>query len=280
MGTIYYYNDKNILEDSIILRGIGMEPKHVVYISVISHNQEDLIMNDFKELPNEIGNYYVKICMIDNTGSKRFEEFCTERDYLYYHDGKTRGFGENHNKAFEICQPNHKDIFIICNPDIILEDKQLEGMIDTFSKNDDDFGNVTCYYNKEKTILSNPDRYFPCLFNFLFSILLGKRFHYGTNSNVKHPEWISGEFMLVRPEAFHSIKGFDEDYFMYVEDIDICMRAQKEGLTISHDKEHYIIHQTQMASRSILSKNFRMHLASVFRFLYKHKRFCLLKSAK
>ena len=257
-----------------------MKSKNIVYISVISHHQEDLIMGNFKGLITQLDNYNVKLCMIDNTGSECFKKFCTEEDYLYYHDGKLRGFGENHNKAFEICQPNDNDIFIICNPDVILDDNQLAGMIETFSKNHYDFSNVTCYYNKEKTIVSNPDRYFPCLLNFPFSILLRKRFHYGTNKNVEHPEWVSGEFMIMRPDAFRAIQGFDEDYFMYVEDIDICMRAQKAGLTISHDREHYIIHETQMASRSILSKSFRMHLASAWRFLYKHKRFCLLKIAQ
>ena len=257
-----------------------MKNKNIVYISVVSHHQEDLIMDNFRGLTKELDNYHVKLCMIDNTGSKLFEEFCTEENYLYHHDGKTRGFGENHNKAFEICQPGHDDIFIVCNPDVILDDNQLAGMIDTFSKNHYDFSNVVCYYNKEKTIIANPDRHFPCLFNFIFSIALGKRFHYGTNNNVKHPEWVSGEFMMVHPDAFRAIQGFDEDYFMYVEDIDLCMRAQKAGLSIFHDQEHYIIHETQMASRSVLSKSFRMHIKSVWNFLYKHKRFCLLKIAK
>lgn len=257
-----------------------MKNKNVVYISVVSHHQEDMVMNNLRELIKEGDNYYVKLCIIDNTGSNRLEEFCKEEDYLYFHDGKTRGFGENHNKAFEICQPGHNDIFIVCNPDVILDNNQLAGMIDTFSGNDYDFSNVTCYYDKKKVIVSNPDRHFPCLFNFLFSILLGKRFHYGTDENVKYPEWISGEFMMIRPDAFRALKGFDEDYFMYVEDIDICMRAQKAGLTIFHDRDHYIIHETQMASRLIFSKSFRTHLVSMLLYLYKHKKFCLLKIAK
>lgn len=257
-----------------------MKNKNIIYISIVSHHQEDMIMNNFKGLIKELDNYYVKLCMIDNTGSKRFRDFCKEENYLYFHDGKTRGFGENHNKAFEICQPDHNDIFIVCNPDIILDDNQFSGMIDTFSKNHYDFSNVACYYDKEKTIVANPDRYFPCLLNFILSVLLQKRFHYGTNNNVKHPEWISGEFMMIRPDAFKALKGFDEDYFMYVEDIDICMCAKKNDLTIYHDREHYVIHETQMASRSVLSKYFRIHFSSVCHFIYKHKRFCLLKIAK
>ena len=50
--------------------------------------------------------------------------------------------------------------------------------------------------------------------------------------------------------------------------------ALKSGI---HDKEFYIIHETQMASRNLLSSSFKMHLSSVFRYLIKNKIFCLLK---
>ena len=153
----------------------------------------------------------------------------------------------------------------------------LRNQLPVFIEKNNQISNVTCYYDKEKKILSNPDRYFPCFLNFVFSIILGKRFHYGTNTNVTNPEWISGEFIITRASAFKKINGFDEDYFLYVEDIDFCYRAKKANIPIFHDKNHFIIHETQMASRKIFSKSFIMHLTSVYKFLKKHKITCLLK---
>ena len=169
------------------------------------------------------------------------------------------------------------DIFIVCNPDVILEEEQLFSMLKNFIIKKREFSNVTCYYDREKKILSNPDRHFPCFLNFVFSIAFQKRFHYGTNTNVINPEWISGEFFLITANTYKKLNGFDDDYFMYVEDIDLCYRAKKLGITIFHDKEFYIIHETQMASRNLLSSSFKMHLSSVFRYLVKNKIFCLLK---
>jgi len=248
-----------------------MNNKHKVFISVISHNQEDLIIDNFKSLKLKNDDFDIKLILIDNTNSKKLEEFANEKKHLYFADEKTRGFGENNNKAFEISKAANDDIFIVCNPDIILEEEQLFGMIKSFIENKREMENVTCYYDREKTELSNPDRHFPFFLNFVASILFKKRFHYGTNYNVKTPEWISGEFMLVRADSYKKVDGFDEDFFMYVEDIDICFRAMHKGITITHNKEFYVIHETQMDSRNVLSSSFKMHLRSVIRYLFKHK---------
>lgn len=254
--------------------------KQKVYINVISHNQEDLIIGNFKDLDLSDKNYDIKLVLVDNTNSKKLEDFAKNTNNIYFADEKTRGFGENNNKGFEIANVQDEDIFIVCNPDIILDKVQLIGMLDSFIKNKSEFANVTCYYDKEKTILSNPDRHFPYFLNFVASILLKKRYHYGTNFDVKNPEWISGEFMLIKGWVYKKLNGFDTDYFMYVEDIDICYRANKLGITISHDKDFYVIHETQMDSRNVLSNSFKMHLNSVFTYLKKHKLFKPIRIAK
>ncbi|MBP9490076.1 MAG: glycosyltransferase family 2 protein [Aliarcobacter sp.] len=256
-----------------------MDDKIKVFISIVSHKQEELIIKNFKNLDLESKKYTIKICLIDNTNSIKLKEFANEKNHIYFLNNKIKGFGENHNNAFKLTNANNDDLFIVCNPDIILEKEQLIGMLDYFIEKNLQIGNVSCYYNKEKTILSNPDRYFPCFLNFLFSLLLGKRFHYGTNTNVNNPEWISGEFMITKASVYKEINGFDEKYFLYVEDIDFCYRARKANIPISHNKNHYIIHETQMASRNIFSKNFIMHFSSVFRFLKNHKILCFIKKA-
>lgn len=257
-----------------------MNNKTKVHISVVSHNQEDLIIDNFKSLNFENDNLDINLILIDNTNSKKLKQFADEKKHLYFADEKVRGYGENHNKAFEIAQVKDDDIFIVCNPDIILDEMQLFGMIQSFIKKNEELGNVTCYYDREKTILSNPDRHFPFFLNFVASILFKKRFHYGTNFDVTHPEWISGEFMIIRGDIYKKVEGFDTDFFMYVEDIDLCFRAMHKGITITHDKNFYIVHETQMDSRNVLSGSFKMHLRSVLRYLVKHRLYKPLRIAR
>jgi len=45
-------------------------------------------------------------------------------------------------------------------------------------------------------------------------------------------DWISGGYMLVKREVFVAVKGFDEGFFMYIEDMDLCFRLKKEGFEV------------------------------------------------
>jgi len=55
-------------------------------------------------------------------------------------------------------------------------------------------------------------------------------------------EWITGAAMLVRKKCFDQLGGFDESYFMYFEDVDLCYRARRLGFEIGYLADFSIIH--------------------------------------
>ncbi len=244
-----------------------------VFISIVSHAQEDMIVENFRNFPKKLGSFNVILSIMDNTGSDALKKFCEYNEHFYYHDEHRRGFGANNNKMFSLVNPKDDDIFIVCNPDIIIQEEQLWGLLHSFSEKTCDIYNVKTYFDKKIDYIDNPDKYFPGFLNFAVSLASDKRLHYGTNENVKNPEWISGAFMVFRPKAYRKLKGFDENYFMYCEDIDLCCRALKMGLIIEYDNDFYIEHETQMDSRSLLSPSMRWHMESAVRFVIKNRRF-------
>jgi GT2 family glycosyltransferase len=244
-----------------------------VYISIVSHSQEQMVMENFSNISKSLGIFNIKISIIDNTGSPTLESFCKEREFFYYWDGRTRGFGENHNKLFSLLKPKDDDIYIVCNPDIVIQNDQLEGLLHSFLKSKCDLFNVKIYFDKETNHVDNPDKYFPGFLNFIVSFATDSRLHYGNNPNVKNPEWISGAFMVIRPKAYKKLHGFDEEYFMYCEDMDLCYRAYKLGMCIEYDGNYYIEHDTQMDSRKLFSSSMIWHMKSAVRFVVKNKRY-------
>jgi len=245
--------------------------KTTVYVSVASHESEDLIVENFSHYKNDFQDFYLNVSVIDNKASKKLENFCNDMGFGYFCDGKVRGYGENHNKNFELLNPKDDDLFLVCNPDIYINMADFEGMIKDMKQSEADIMNIKSYLDIKNKKLDYPNRCYPGILNFFISLVTGKRLHYGKNENVKHPEWMSGGFMLFRAVSYKKLGGFDEDYFMYCEDIDICFRAKKAGMKLEHNTNYYNIHNSQMQSRKLFSKSMFWHLRSAFRFVYKNR---------
>ncbi|MHB1885173.1 MAG: glycosyltransferase family 2 protein [Acidimicrobiales bacterium] len=66
----------------------------------------------------------------------------------------------------------------------------------------------------------------------------------------READWVSGAFFLVRRKAFDQVGGFDERYFMYVEDVDLCWRLRRAGWVVRYEPAAEVVHeQGRSASR-------------------------------
>ena len=61
---------------------------------------------------------------------------------------------------------------------------------------------------------------------------------------------VSGSFMLLRRELFERLGGFDESFFMYGEDLDLCRRVQKAGLRVLYCAEGELLHLSGACGRN------------------------------
>lgn len=66
----------------------------------------------------------------------------------------------------------------------------------------------------------------------LFIVLLGfnKLFNLRESPNViKKVDWVSGACFMIRKDIFNKVNGFEKDFFMYIEDMELCFRVKKKG---------------------------------------------------
>jgi len=64
----------------------------------------------------------------------------------------------------------------------------------------------------------------------------------GNDPRVSFPDWVSGSLMMISREAFNRLEGFDESFWMYYEDVDICLRARMTGGEIAFRNDAEIRH--------------------------------------
>ena len=77
-------------------------------------------------------------------------------------------------------------------------------------------------------------------------------------------DWLAGLFLAMPQSVFRQVGGFDTRYFMYCEDIDLCLRIQQLGLSCELLPEHRIVHPARRATfRS--ARHLLWHIRSLLR---------------
>jgi N-acetylglucosaminyl-diphospho-decaprenol L-rhamnosyltransferase len=174
-----------------------------------------------------------------------------------------KGFGANHNTAFSHCDEN---FFCVLNPDLIFTNDPFQNLIDDVSKYSLDIISPTIL--DVDGMKSESARDFPTLRSLAARFASNHRrtdFAQRSIGNHENPYWVGGMFMLFRSEAFEELGGFDEGYFLYVEDVDICQRAIVKGMSIFVSDTCSVIHDARRASRRDIG-HLLLHLRSYLRY--------------
>lgn len=67
-------------------------------------------------------------------------------------------------------------------------------------------------------------------------------------SVLKQVDWVSGGFLFIKKKIFDELRGFDENFFMYVEDMEFCYRLYKHGYTVVFNPQLKAMHRGQGSS--------------------------------
>lgn len=177
-----------------------------------------------------------------------------------------KGFGENHNAAFEHCTTPY---FCVLNPDISFVENPFPRLIEGFSN--PLVGLVAPVIKGLDGKIEDSVRHF------ITPISLMRRYFSsddGSYSIVEgggsfYPEWVAGMFMLFGAPTYKEIGGFDEGYYLYVEDVDICTRVWLSGKSVLVIPEVAVIHDAQRASRANL-RFMRWHIGGLIRYFCKY----------
>lgn len=83
-------------------------------------------------------------------------------------------------------------------------------------------------------------------------------------------DWISGACMLARREALQHVGGFDERYFLYWEDADLCKRLRASGYHVRYVPGGTAIHRIGHSSRTVRASAIRAFHASAYLYYATH----------
>lgn len=248
--------------------------------SIVLYNTK---VNDLKKV---IDSYFAyqgekQLFLVDNSPSDELKNIVAmypNNEIHYIFNNTNMGYGKAHNiairKSIEQGQPYH----IILNPDIIIEKGALEKLTD-YMEQHPEVGNIMpkiIYPDGELQYLC---KLLPSPIDLIFRRFIpvkkwkdaiNKRYElhsFGYDKIMNIPN-LSGCFMFLRTEVLKQIGLFDENIFMYLEDIDLNRRIHSKYQTIYYP-EATVIHEHQKESYKS-KKLLKAHIKSAIYYFNKY----------
>ncbi len=219
-------------------------------ISVVSYNTREILLDCLRSICSTSKDLTYEIIVVDNGSADGSAEAVRALfpEVLVIANEDNRGYAKAMNQALAVCVGR---FFLLLNSDTLIREHMLERMVAYLDKQAD-IGALGCaHLTAEGKRIRSCFRY-PTLREHVTNASLLKRLgvtHYSRRtdegSDFDRPrdvEWANGACLMVRTQVLDAIGGLDERFFMYFEDVDLCLRIRQRGHRISYLPEAEIMH--------------------------------------
>lgn len=237
----------------------------LISVSIVSHRQIKLIMPLLTDLATYCANDIEVILTINvpETIPPEIKDYRFIKKIIY--NAQAKGFATNHNNAFQHCNSAY---YCVLNPDIRLQENPFTLLMSTLTHLK--VGVVAALMLDEAGAVQDNARKFPTLFSILKRIVLKKnKADYSLTNAPLSVDWVGGMFMLFRSTIYQQVHGFDERFFLYFEDVDLCGRLRALGHEIIINPQVKVIHNAQRRSHRNL-RFLKWHVSSMLRYFYRY----------
>lgn len=225
-----------------------------VSVSIVSHGHGALVLALLSDLgrldPPSVGEVILTLNVPED---EPFEPPPMPVPLRVVRNASPRGFGANHNLAFALARGAW---FAILNPDLRLDTDPFECLLGAFETPEVAIAGPRIVDPAGRVAASARRLYTP--------LEIGARLVRPARA-VASPDWIAGMFMLARADAFAAVGGFDERYFLYIEDVDLCTRLRAAGWRVVFIPEVTAIHDARFASHRSL-RHLAWHVTGMLRY--------------
>jgi GT2 family glycosyltransferase len=270
-----------------MVKTIRQSERTVVSVIILSYNTKDLLLACLKSVVNESRSWEqdVEIIVVDNGSADGSPEAVREsfKEVIVFENHENLGFARGNNRGI---RESKGDPVIILNSDTVLMpgffsmvDKELEGkdqvgIVAPRLLNPDGSLQVSAYHNYPDPLVeifgytpigNIATRLFPGI-DYPFRYAMTTEEH-SVRREVSH---VKGACLIVRRALLNETGGFDEDFFLYREETDLCKRADGFGWKIIYTPDIYVYHHHKASSQSFSDKGLTHRLTSHYLYLKKH----------
>ena len=237
-------------------------------ILIVNWNGGSTVKNCLASLLGAPSALQKEIIVVDNASTDGSNDMI-RREFPQVHfiqNGENRGYGTGNNQAFRVSRGRY---FLVLNNDVAVIGASLDGMVRYMDAHSEVGLLGPALQSPVGLFQSSANRRFPNLLDVFLEelfyltslryIFLRSRIGAGVSKffwggKIREVSWVGGASLLIRREAVDPIGPFDEHFFFYREDCDLCLRLRKKGWKIVYHPDFIFTHFWGDATQKNLRK--------------------------
>lgn len=252
-----------------------------VSIIIVNWNTKDYLEKCLTSIYETTKDTIFEIIVVDNASSDGSTEIIRSKfsHVTLIENKENSGFGAANNQGIKISKGKY---ILILNPDTIILPECLDRLVNFLDQHSDVGAIGPKILNPDGTVQLTCARNFPTPLTefFAYSILFRKflcnkifgnyLMTYWDHNDEREVSALSGSCMMFGRKALDEVGLFDENFFMYGEDLDLCYRIKKGGWKIWFLPNAQIVHYGGQSSSQVPVQTFFFDRDSMHRFFLKH----------
>lgn len=198
-------------------------------------------------IETEEGLFEIIVVNNDSSENELLLELNQKFSFLLIQNNKNNGFGSGNNSGVKQAQGN---ILGFINPDVIWTGECLRQIGQLFNeKKGMGILGMTMLDEEGKEEKWSAGKS-PSLSRLFQNNIFPRKYSPAKDRKISFFDWVSGGALFIQKNTFSLVGGFDEQFFLYFEDVDLCKRVQAQGLSILRHVNLSLIHLGGQSKRS------------------------------
>lgn len=244
-------------------------------IIIVNYKVKEYLRQCIESVFSNANNAMNEVIVVDNASDDGSAEMVKEvfPDVKLIENKENLGFAKANNQAYEISKGEY---ILLLNPDTFVKKNAIEKCLE-FMRSHSDAGACGCRLLYPDGRVQISARTFPSVRENLLWIFgldrifmpnKRKKFYYGNTA--REVDYLMGAFLLLRRSALEYDKIFDEDFFIYAEEKDLCFRLKKRGYKVYYIPDAEVVHHLGKSAQVDSIENFIELQRSELKYFAKH----------
>lgn len=232
-----------------------------ISVIILSYNVAPLLKDCLDSILKFTKDVKVEIIVVDNQSTDNSAVIAKSygKKIKFIQSTENGGFAKGNNLGIKVAKGKY---ILLLNPDTYFTENSLKKMF-LWMETHKNVGVASCQLLDSKKKITFTGGYFPTLWHlFLWAFFLDDIPGLSTIINSYHPnwsvekryskefypDWVTGAFFFMREETIKQVGLLDEDFFMYCEELEWCIRASKKGWKVGYTPISKIVHLERRSS--------------------------------